>query len=228
MSMHRFALGSFFAAALGAAALTYGCSDDATGAPPDPDAGNPTRRSDSGGSSSGGTDATPDGPGAVSYKARATITATGAPNAGNPSGTVDFTESNGTIVANVSINGATAGMHGMHIHDGTSCANSSDPDAGPAGFASTAGPHWNPTDAGHGLPTAPVHHAGDMGNMSIDGTGAGTLMLNMTGFNVQPDGGPLSAIGHAVIFHQGTDDGAGTNGDAGARPGCGIINVVTQ
>jgi Cu/Zn superoxide dismutase len=37
-----------------------------------------------------------------------------------------------------------------------------------------------------------------------------------------------SAIGHAVVFHRGTDDRTGTNGNAGSRPGCGIIDVVAQ
>jgi superoxide dismutase, Cu-Zn family len=230
MSMHRFALGVFCASAIAVAATTYGCSDDGAETPPEFDAGNPTRQNDSGGtSSSGGSsgDATTDGA-VAKLKAKALIAATGVPDAGSPSGSVDFEESNGMIVANVTINGATTGMHAVHIHDGTSCANSTDPDAGLAGFAAMAGPHWNPGDAGHGLPTNPVHHAGDMGNMSVDGTGAGTLTLNMTGFNIQPDAGILSAIGHAVVFHQGTDDGTGTNGNAGPRPGCGIIIDVAQ
>lgn len=224
MSMHRFVFGSFFASGIAIAAAMYGCSDNQAEAPPEFDAGNPTRRNDSGGSSSGGGDATSDGPTAPTFKARAEIAATGVPDAGSPTGTVDFSETNGTVTASVSINGATPGLHALHIHDGTSCANSTDPDAGLAGFASAAGPHWNPTDAGHGFPDAAAHHVGDMGNMSVDGTGAGTLVLTMTGFNVQPDGGALSAIGRAVVFHQGPDDGTGTNGNAGSRPGCGIVN----
>jgi Cu-Zn family superoxide dismutase len=51
----------------------------------------------------------------------------------------------------------------------------------------------------------------------------------MTGYTVQPDAGPLSVIGRAVVFHQGTDDGTTQpTGNAGARPGCGIINLVPQ
>ena len=74
------------------------------------------------------------------------------------------------------------------------------------------------------LPDGPSHHAGDFGNIVVDGTGNGTLNLAVTGFNVQPDGGELSAIGQAVIFHQGTDDGTSQPaGNAGGRAGCGII-----
>jgi superoxide dismutase, Cu-Zn family len=227
MSMHRFALGLFFASAIAVAATTYGCSDDSQEAPPEPDAGNPTRRNDSGGSS-GGNDATSDSPAGTTYKAKATLAATGLPDSGTATGTVDFTETNGTVAVSVSINGATPGQHGMHIHDGTSCASSTDPDAGAAGFASAAAGHWNPLDAGHGLPTSATHHPGDLGNITIDGTGAGTLTLNMTGYNVQPQpaGGALSAIGHAVIFHQGTDDGTTQpTGASGSRAGCGLIQA---
>jgi Cu-Zn family superoxide dismutase len=115
-------------------------------------------------------------------------------------------------------------MHGMHVHDSPACSNSTDPDAGTAGFAQLAGGHWNPNTSSHGFPDAAMHHPGDLGNIVIDGAGAGTLTLAATSFNVQPDGGTLSAVGHAVIFHQGTDDGTTQpTGDAGTRAGCGPI-----
>jgi superoxide dismutase, Cu-Zn family len=221
MSTTRFVLGVFCASAMAIAATTYGCSDNDAEAPPELDAGNPTRGNDSGrSSSSGGNDATADAPVAPTYKAKANILATGVPDAGNPNGSVDFTETNGVVAVQVSITGATPGQHGMHIHAGTSCADSD------AGIAMQSGGHFNPGDAGHGYPDASAHHPGDMGNIVIDGTGAGTLSLAMTGYSVQPDGGALSVIGRAVVFHQGTDDGTTQpTGDAGARPGCGIINA---
>lgn len=223
--MRRFALGFFFASTVVAALTTYGCSDDAAETPPEPDAGNPTRRNDSG--SSGAGDATTDSPAGTTYRARANISPTGLPEAGAATGTADFTETNNTVAVSISITGATPGQHGMHIHDGTSCANSADPDAGAAGFASAAGLHWNPLDAGHGLPTSATRHPGDLGNITIDGTGAGTLTLNMTGYNVKPGGDQLSALGHALVFHQGTDDGTTPpTGASGSRAGCGLIGAV--
>ena len=222
MSMHRFALGLFFASSIAIAATMYGCNDNQAEAPPDFDAGNPTRTNDSGGtSSSGGNDATTDAPVAATYKAKANIAATGVPDAGNPTGSVDFSEQNGIVNVQVAITGATPGLHGMHIHAGTSCADTD------AGIAMQSGGHFNPGDAGHGYPDAATHHPGDMGNITIDGTGAGTMTLAMTGYTVQPDAGALSVIGRAVVFHQGTDDGTTQpTGNAGARPGCGIIDVV--
>src|SRR5690606_7974594 len=97
--------------------------------------------------------------------------------------------------------------------------------AGAAGGA--AGGHWNPGGTGHGLPGSAAHHPGDMGNITIAADGTGTLSLTATGFTVNPAGGALSAVGKAVIFHQGTDDGVTQpTGNAGGRAGCGVI--VTQ
>lgn len=221
--MHRFAFGLFFASAIAVAASMYGCSDDQAENPPDFDAGNPTRRNDSGGSSGSG-DATSDGPVAITYKATADIAPTGVPDAGSPSGKVDFSETNGIVAVQVSISGATPGDHGLHIHAGTSCGT--DPDGG---IAMLSGGHFNPGDAGHGYPDASAHHPGDMGNITIDDTGTGTLSLAMTGYTIQPDAGALSVIGRAVVFHQGADDGTTQpTGNAGPRPGCGIIEVVSQ
>lgn len=222
--MYRFAFGLFFASAVAVSATMYGCSDNQAEAPPAFDAGNPTRRNDSGRSSSGGGDATSDGPVAVTYKAKADIQSTGVPDAGSPTGTVDFSETNGIVAVQVSIAGATPGPHGMHIHAGTSCGD--DPDGG---VAMLSGGHFNPGDAGHGYPDAAARHPGDMGNIVIDGTGAGSLSLAMTGYTIQPDAGALSVVGRAVVFHQGTDDGTTQpTGNAGPRPGCGTIGVVSQ
>ena len=224
--MHRFVVGLFFASCMAVAATMYGCSDNEAEAPPELDAGNPTRRNDSG-TSSGGNDATTDAPVATTYKAKADIQPTGVPDAGSPTGSVDFSETNGIVNVQVAITGATPGLHGMHIHAGTTCANSTDPDAGAAGFAQQAGGHWDPQDGGvHGFPTSAAHHPGDLGNITIDGTGKGTMTLKVTSFNVQPDGGALSALGKALIFHQGTDDGTTQpTGNAGTRAGCGIITA---
>ena len=91
--------------------------------------------------------------------------------------------------------------------------------------AGAAGGHWNPADAGHGLPAAAVHHAGDMGNISIGADGKGTLTLLSKEWTVQP--GPKSVVGHSLIFHIRQDDGTSQPvGDAGTRPGCGVIGTT--
>lgn len=218
MPKPRRPLSFLFVGSLLAAAIAYGCSDDPQAAPPEPDAGNPNRAQPDGGG--GGKDATADGAPAVTYRAAATLAPTGLADAGSVTGSVAFEETNGSIKVAITISGATPGDHGMHVHEGSSC------DATDAGAAMAAGGHWNPADAGHGLPTSATHHPGDFGNITIgaDGTGTATLPA-VTGFTVRADGGALSAVGHAVIFHQGTDDGSQPVGNAGGRAGCGIIGA---
>jgi Cu-Zn family superoxide dismutase len=150
-------------------------------------------------------------------RARAVLSATS--DGGTIQGTVAFVEEMGTTTMTVTITGAPAGLHGLHIHDNASC------DPTDAGAALAAGGHWNPDDAGHGYPDADSHHAGDFGNITIGDDGTGTLTYVTTGFYVHP--GPDSVVDHAVIFHGGTDDGTTQpSGNSGARAACGIIAQV--
>jgi len=115
----------------------------------------------------------------------------------------------------IQLSGGVPGEHGMHIHQNGSC----DPVDGGAALA--AGAHWNPYDAGHGLPTASNHQLGDLGNITIDEKGNASLTLTSNDFYVRP--GELSVVGHAVVIHEKMDDGTPPTGNAGARPGCGVI-----
>jgi len=222
--MHRRLLLLFllFSSSSASTAILWACSSDDQSAPPEPDAGFPNREPFDSGSK---TDAPTDAPAGPTYKARAAITPTSLPDAGAPTGTLDLVQTGGNVHVTLTMMGATAGMHGVHIHDGTSCADTTNDGAVVA--AGAAGGHWDPGDAGaHGFPTSAVHHPGDFGNVTIAGDGTGTLTLDVTGFNVQADGGIFSALGHAVIFHQGTDDGVTQpTGNAGTRAGCGLIQA---
>jgi Cu-Zn family superoxide dismutase len=162
----------------------------------------------------------------MKYTAHAMINPTADASA---TGTATFTEENGEVTVVVNITSAFPdggpggpGLHGLHIHQNGSCGPN---DAGPDGAivqAGAAGPHWNPLDAGHGYPDAATHHAGDMGNILIDDAGKGTLTMTSKEWTVQ-DGGK-SVVGHAIVFHVQMDDGISQPvGDAGARPGCGVI-----
>jgi Cu-Zn family superoxide dismutase len=208
---------------------TYGCSDD-----PPPGGGTPGKdggggqdtstaqdtgnNNDTGTQQDTGTDSAPLAP-----TARAAIAPTS--DGGTVQGTATFTEGTGSVTVNVTITGATPGYHGMHIHQNGSCDPTTN-DAGVVTAAGGAGGHWNPGDAGHGFPDAAPHHAGDMGNILINDAGAGTMTLTSTEWTVQGDGG-MSVVGHAVVFHQGEDDGVSQPvGDAGPRPGCGVIQRI--
>jgi Cu-Zn family superoxide dismutase len=62
---------------------------------------------------------------------------------------------------------------------------------------------------------------GDLGNITINSDGTGKLVQTSSVFSVKP--GPYSVVGHAVIYHANLDDGLPPVGNAGARPGCGVI-----
>ncbi len=141
---------------------------------------------------------------------------------GGITGSASFTANGKDVEVALELQNAPPGLHAWHIHDGTSCGREKQADGGMGGPGTAAGPHWNPGKMNHGLPTAKAHHAGDFGNFTADSSGKASAKLTTDAFNL--DGtGDLSAIGHAVIIHGGTDDGQGANGDAGARVGCGII-----
>lgn len=141
---------------------------------------------------------------------------------GGITGSVAFAQTNGQVDVSVQLDHAPPGQHAWHIHEGTSCGRESMADGGTGAPGSAAGPHWNPGKQAHGFPTAAQHHAGDFGNFNVDPSGKASSKISTTAFNL--DGtGDQSAIGHALIIHGGIDDGQGTNGDAGARIGCGII-----
>lgn len=195
------------------AGFSFACSDDEPTATPDTDAGVDSGTTPTQDASSNVDSAPP------RHVAVAPIRPTS--DASTVMGSATFTEEDGevTVVVNIA-NGfppGEPGPHGIHIHQNGSC------DATDAGPGTAAGGHWNPNDAGHGLPDGAVHHFGDMGNVIIDDAGAGTLTLRSNLWRVQGDG-ENSIVGKAVIYHAQPDDGVSQPvGNAGARPGCGII-----
>ena len=117
------------------------------------------------------------------------------------------------VHVDVRVAGATPGKHGLHFHMTGDC---SAPDA------KSAGDHWNPTSEAHGAPTAPPHHAGDLGNIEVGADGTGTLSIHLPGLTIEP--GDKSVMGKAVIFHEKEDDlKTQPTGNAGARQACGVI-----
>lgn len=192
------------------ALVAYGCSDDEV--PPTETSGvdgGGTPKSD--GSSAADTGSPPQDSGSTLARARANIRPTA--DGGTVNGTAQFEPvATGGARVTIAISGAAPGLHGIHIH--------AVPDCGDAGVG--AGGHWTAVDAGHGYPDAAIHHTGDLGNITIAANGTGSLVLENPLWTVTP--GTYSVVGRSVIFHAGTDDGVSQpTGDAGARPGCGVI-----
>ena len=129
-------------------------------------------------------------------------------------GKATFTElPAGGTKAEVWIENATPGVHGLHLHEKGDC---SAPDA------SSAGPHFNAAGNPHAGPLDPKHHNGDFGNITIASDGKGHLQVTSDMLTVKP--GPNSVVGKSVVFHEKTDDlKTQPSGDAGGRFGCGVI-----
>ena len=125
-----------------------------------------------------------------------------------------FTQlSSGGVQAEVWIENATPGTHGLHIHEKGDC---SAPDA------ASAGGHFNAAGSPHAAPADKARHNGDFGNIEIGADGKGHLEITSDLLTVTP--GPDSVVGRSVVFHEKADDlKTQPTGASGARYGCGVI-----
>jgi len=130
-------------------------------------------------------------------------------------GKASFTEENGSVKLQLEINvpqlaNKSVAVH-LHMHG----------DCGDAGNNSHG--HWNPTNKKHGKWGEGEFHAGDIGNVSLDGTGKGTYTLDSGIWTIGGDS-TTNIIGKALIVHSGVDDyKTQPTGNAGSRIGCGVI-----
>lgn len=110
------------------------------------------------------------------------------------------------------VTGLAPGKHGFHVHENGDC---SAPDG------SSAGAHFNPEKKAHGAPDAAEHHAGDLGNIEADASGAAQVNIHMNGITI--GSGANSVMGKAIIVHANPDDFSQPTGNAGGRLACGVI-----
>ena len=132
-------------------------------------------------------------------------------------GMVVFTQNGDQITLMAEIQGATPGLHAIHIHAYGDC---SAPDG------TSAGGHWNPTDVAHGKWGEGEFHLGDIGNITVgaDGTGRITLTTDLWEIGTGSD---IDVVGKGMIVHADADDFVSQpSGAAGARIGCGVIVLV--
>jgi len=143
--------------------------------------------------------------------------ATLAPTTGQTaSGTVHFQDlADGSTEVTVDLKNVPAGVHGFHIHEGSSCADD----------AKAAGGHFNPTSMPHAAPDAVSHHSGDFGNVTADEKGE--VHTTFVTHSATVAAGTTSVIGHAVVLHANADDlTTQPSGNAGARIACGIVTAM--
>lgn len=131
------------------------------------------------------------------------------------SGTVTFTETEGSVIIVAHLEGTPSGPHGFHLHEIGDCS---------ASDFTSAGGHFNPAAVDHAGPHDEVRHAGDFGNIEVGADGSAHLEL--TSDLITLGEGDNSIMGRAVIVHKDADDlTSQPTGAAGARIACGVIGV---
>ena len=125
-------------------------------------------------------------------------------------GSARVTPSASGAVVLVTVQDASPGEHGVHIHEKGDC---SDP------AAMSAGAHFNPNQgAHHGGPNTPVRHGGDLGNINVNATGGGLLVVTVSDLSVD------NVVGRSVVVHEKQDDlHSDPAGNSGARIACGVM-----
>lgn len=150
--------------------------------------------------------------------------------------TVDILTVDGTFVATATLtddgssvtvdvensgeSGLAPGDHGIHIHQTGACSSADDE------AFSGAGDHFNPGGSAHGGPGSPEHHAGDLGNLTVNEDGSIHFEITTTDVTLSPDDENSldDADGSAIVIHEAADDlVTDPSGESHGRVGCGEI-----
>ena len=135
---------------------------------------------------------------------------------GQTVGTAQLSETAAGVRVAVSAQGLPAGVHGIHIHAVGTCT--------PPDFAS-AGGHFNPTAAQHGLRNPAGAHAGDLPNMTVAANGTASYATSTARVTLGAGAASLfDADGSALVIHADPDDEVtDPTGNSGGRIACGVI-----
>lgn len=131
-------------------------------------------------------------------------------------GTASFQENGGRVIMNLDITAPKMANKtvAVHIHEHGSCGD----------MGKEAHGHWNPTSMPHGKWGEGQFHRGDIGNISLDATGRGTMQLDTDLWSISDSDTTRNIINKAIIVHGGADDyKTQPTGGAGSRLGCGVI-----
>lgn len=136
---------------------------------------------------------------------------------GNAIGTAELSEEDAGVMVALEVEGLEEGMHGIHFHETGMCEG---PD-----FES-AGGHFNPTGAMHGMDNPDGPHAGDLPNIEVSSDG--TASQEFTAENVTLATGEENSLlkegGTALVIHAAEDDQTtDPSGDSGDRIACGVV-----
>jgi superoxide dismutase, Cu-Zn family len=134
---------------------------------------------------------------------------------GLPAGTAQLLSNGETVTLSLALVGLSKGEHGVHLHAAGACEA--------PGFTS-AGGHLNPGGKQHGTSNPAGHHLGDLPNVTIGGSGAGTLSIDLPGTPEALMAELFDADGSAIVVHAGPDDYVSDpSGNSGSRIACGEL-----
>jgi|GEM_PF-268227 len=135
---------------------------------------------------------------------------------GQQVGTATLTETAGGVRIALQVRDLPPGQHGIHVHTAGACE-------GPA-FTS-AGGHFNPTNAQHGLRNPAGAHAGDLPEILVAANGSASYVTTTNRITLGTGITSLfDADGSSVVIHTDPDDHVtDPTGNTGARIACGSI-----
>lgn len=131
---------------------------------------------------------------------------------GRTVGTVELSQLPSGVLLHAKFEGLMPGTHAFHVHAVGKCEPP---------FTS-AGGHYNPDGAKHGLLAEDGPHAGDMPNIHVPESG--TLEIEVFNSRLALDDALFDGDGAAIVIHEGPDDyKTDPAGAAGPRIACGVI-----
>lgn len=136
---------------------------------------------------------------------------------GKPVGTVELTEEEDALRIMVDAKNLPEGLHGFHFHEKGVCE---------APDFESAGGHFNPTGAIHGLDHEEGPHAGDLPNLEVgpDGTVKEEFFVDNLTLLAGEENTLYTESGTSLIIHAEADDGkTQPSGNSGSRIACGVI-----
>lgn len=134
---------------------------------------------------------------------------------GLPAGTAQLLASGSQVNISIAVAGISQGAHGVHLHTVGACE---------APDFESAGGHLDPEGRQHGTQNPAGAHLGDLPNVTVGGTGAGTVSATLRGPREAVLSRLFDADGTAVVVHAGPDDyRTDPSGNSGTRIACGVL-----
>jgi Cu-Zn family superoxide dismutase len=134
---------------------------------------------------------------------------------GLPAGTAQLLAGGSQVNISVALVGISPGAHAVHLHMVGSCE---------APDFESAGAHLNPDGRQHGTQNPSGAHLGDLPNVTIGSSGAGTVSATLPGSRDAVLSRLFDADGTAVVVHASPDDyRTDPAGNSGSRIACGVL-----